>query len=310
MINPDIFRFLEVWDAKWATVPPEADAAERRALFETIASEMRLPTPEGVNTDEEHWIDSDGGPVRVRLFRHNSGGAQPALIYMHGGGWMQGSPETHWDITARIAAWAKMTVISVDYALAPEHPYPAAFLQCCAVLRWAKDKAKDLGIDPARLAIGGDSAGGNLAAAVALKAREEGLALKAQLLIYPACDFDRTRPSYVENAEGPLLKVAGMARTNAFYCADEVQLQTDPYIAPLVAETHEGLPTAFVAVAQNDPLRDSGLAYSEALKAAGVSVTDDPGTGLIHGYLRSMEYCDVAETQLKCMTDWLQAVLR
>ena len=309
MIKPDIFRFLEVWDTKWATLAPGATPADRRVHFESIARDMRLPTPADVETDEEHWIDSEGGPVRVRIFRHDGGGTQPALIYMHGGAWMQGSPETHWDITARIASWNKQTVISADYALAPEHPFPEGYLQTLAVARWAHEKAADLGIDPARIAIGGDSAGGNLAAAVALACRDEGVPLAAQLLIYPACDFDRSRPSYEENAEGPLLKVAGMAATNALYCADVEQLNSDPRIAPLAAESHAGLPPAYVAVAQNDPLRDSGMAYAEALSAAGVHVTVERGEGLIHGYLRAMEYCPDTETRLREMSAWLAATV-
>lgn len=308
MINPDIYRFLEVWDGKWASLPPGATPADRRLRFEGIARDMRLPTPPEVEAEEEHWIDSDGGPVRVRIFRHASGGVQPALIYMHGGGWMQGSPETHWDITARIAAWNTQTVISVDYALAPEHPFPAAYHQIVAVARWAHAEAASLGIDPARIAIGGDSAGGNLAAAAALTCRDEGVALNAQLLIYPACDFDRTRPSYSENSEGPLLKVAGMAATNALYCPDAAQLNSDARIAPLAAESHAGLPPTFIAVAQNDPLRDSGLAYADALRDAGVDLTVDQGEGLIHGYLRAMEYCQDSETKLRAMADWLKSV--
>jgi acetyl esterase/lipase len=271
---------------------------------------MRLTTPEGVETDAEHWIDSEGGPVRVRIFRHGSKGAQPGLIYMHGGAWMQGSPETHWDITVRLADWARITVISIDYALSPEHPYPAAFLQCVEVLRWTHANAATLEIDPGRIAIGGDSAGGNLAAAVALKARDEGLPLGAQLLIYPACDFDRSRASYAENAEGPLLKVAGMEHVNRMYSPETERLKTDPFVAPLVAASHKGLPPAFIGVAQYDPLRDSGLAYAEALSAAGVEVEVDQGEGLIHGYMRSMEYCADAEDRLSRMADWLAAKLR
>ncbi|WP_233270649.1 alpha/beta hydrolase [Chachezhania sediminis] len=131
------------------------------------------PTPDGVETDEVHWIGSGGGPVRVRQFRNGKGGVQPALIYMNGGDWVQGSPETHWDITARLAAWAGVTVISVDCALAPEHPCPAVVLQCRAVLRWVHARARTLGIDTDRIALGGDSAGGNLAAVTALWARDQ-----------------------------------------------------------------------------------------------------------------------------------------
>lgn len=305
MTTPDLLRFLDFWEARWASLPPGATPAERRQHLETIARDMRLPTPPGVRTDEEHRIDSAGGPVRVRLFRPDRHGAHPALIYMHGGAWMQGSPETQWDVTARLADWAGLTVISVDYALAPEHPFPAAYLQVLSVIRWTFANAARLGLDPGRIAIGGDSAGGNLAAVTALTARDEGLSLAAQLLIYPSCDFDHTRPSCVENAEGPLLRVSGMAATNAMYCPDVTQLRTDPRITPLAAESHAGLPPTYVALAHNDPLRDSGRAYAEALEAAGVELTLDPGEGLIHGYLRALPFCPACEGSLRRMAGWL-----
>lgn len=307
MLNPDLAPFLREWDAQWARLPPDATPQARRAHFEAIARAMRLETPEDIETGVEHWIDSEAGGVRIRVFRHRDGGVQPALVYMHGGAWMQGSPETHWDITARIASWNRQTVLSVDYALAPEHPYPAAFRQCVDVVRWARENAASLGIDPARLAIGGDSAGANLAAAVALKCRDEDLPLCAQLLIYMPSDFSLDWPSCQENADGPLLKVAGMAATRAMYCPDPAIAATDPFAVPLVARSHAGLPPAFVAVAQFDPLRDSGLAYADALEAAGVAVTRDPGKGLIHGYLRAMGYCAAARASLQDMCRWLAA---
>ncbi|MCB1387958.1 MAG: alpha/beta hydrolase fold domain-containing protein [Rhodobacteraceae bacterium] len=307
MINPQLEPFLKVWGEKWSALPAGATPAQRRKRFEVIASEMRLPTPEDVDCGAEHWVESVSGPVRIRVFRHRSGGVQPGLIYMHGGAWMQGSPETHWDITARLASWNKQTVISVDYDLAPECPYPAAIDQCTAVGRWAHANAEMLGIDPERLAVGGDSAGGNLAAAMALDLRGSEVPLIAQLLIYPACDFDHSRPSYTENAEAPLLQVKGMDTVNAMYSPDTSQLATNPRIAPLVAETHAGLPPAYVAVAQNDPLRDSGLAYAEALRNAGVPVEVSKGEGLIHGYMRAMEWCEASRESLKAMAAWLKA---
>ncbi|MGI3171047.1 alpha/beta hydrolase fold domain-containing protein [Pseudooceanicola sp. C21-150M6] len=305
-IHPDIFRFLEVWDGKWAGLPPDATGEDRRMRFESIARDMRMPTPAGVETDEEHWIETPGGPVRVRIFRPVAAGPGPAMIYMHGGAWIQGSPETHWDITARIAAWSGLTVISVDYDLAPESPYPAAFNQCCGVLDWALREAGMLNIDPARISVGGDSAGGNLAAALAIRARDIGVKLRAQLLITPLCDFDRTRPSCQENAEGPLLKLAALRQAEEWYCPDEALRASDPSLAPLVAKDHAGLAPAFVATAQYDPLRDSGTLYADALKAAGVPVAFDPGTGLIHGYLRALEYCDEAGARLQAICDWLR----
>lgn len=305
-INPGILNFLEVWDAKWASLRKEAEPAERRERFEEIAKEMLLPTPEGVSGDEEHWVDTPAGAVRVRVFRKAGEPARPVLIYMHGGGWMQGSPETHWDVTSRIAAWAGHDVVSVDYALAPERPYPAAFEQCLAVRKWVGEQASALRFDGTRVAIGGDSAGANLAAAVALKCRELTIPLTAQLLIYPPTDFDRTRPSYRENHDGPLLRVSGMATTNAYYCPDVDKLNSDPFISPLAAGDHSGLPPAYVAVAEYDPLRDSGLAYADAIEKAGVPVTRDMGTGMIHGYLRAMEYCLESEVSLRRMCEWLE----
>lgn len=301
MINPEIHPFLERWDREWSTLKDGATPADRRAHFEIVAANMRLPTPPGVACDDEHWIDSTAGKVRVRVFRHDHAGTQPCLIYMHGGGWMQGSPETHWDITSRLAAWAKQTVISVDYAKAPERPFPAAIDQVDAVVRWVHANAALLGIDPNRISIGGDSAGANLAAAATLDLRGE-IPLIAQLLVYPACDFDHTRPSYLENPDGPLIKPDG--KVEKLYCPNPGDMRS-PRVSPLLAASHAGLPAAFVAVAEHDPLRDSGVAYAQALQSAGVTVVLDRGPGLIHGYLRSMDYCSDSMKNLKKMAAWL-----
>ena len=300
-MNPDLNAFLARWDQDWSTLKDGATPADRRAHFEIVAQAMRLPTPEDVDCETEHWIDSPAGPVRVRMFRHVSGGVQPALIYMHGGAWMQGSPETHWDITARIASWNRQTVISVDYALAPERPFPQGLDQVIAVARWARATAGALGIDPDRIAIGGDSAGGNLAAAAAIDLRGE-IPLHAQVLIYPSCDPDRSRPSYLENPDGPLVKPDG--RVEAMYAPNPEDARTHR-VWPLLADSHAGLPPAFVAVGEFDPLRDSGVAYAEALEAAGVPVTLDRGPGLIHGYLRAMDYCADSMDKLRLICAWL-----
>ncbi|MFT6605983.1 MAG: acetyl esterase [Halocynthiibacter sp.] len=311
MINPQIPAFLTEWDRQWAALPAGATPQMRDAFFDTIAANMRLETPLGVDCETVHLIPSKHGAdghVRVRVFRANGPEAravQPCLIYMHGGGWMQGSPETHWDITARIAAWNGQTVISVDYAKAPDYPFPQGVEQSGEVLIWAHENAAKLGIDPARISVGGDSAGGNIAAALTLMFRGTPQAPAAQLLIYPACDFDHSKPSYTEHAEGPLLKVAGMDMVNAMYCPDPNDLQ-NPLAAPLLAKDHSGLPPAMIAVAQNDPLRDSGAAYAQALRDAGVEVTYDAGEGLIHGYLRAMDYCDASMQALENMCKWLR----
>lgn len=303
MINPELHQFLNRWDNEWSTLKPDATPADRRAHFEVVAANMRLPTPEDVVTDAEHWVDSPYGKVRCRVFRHKGAQTQPCLIYMHGGAWMQGSPETHWDITSRIASWNKQTVISVDYAKAPEQPFPAALEQVKAVARWVQANGELLGIDPKCIAIGGDSAGANLAAVTALELHGE-VPLIAQLLVYPPCDFDRTRPSYLENPDGPLIKPDG--KVEAMYCPDPVDLNS-ARVSPLHAASHEGLPSTFIAVGEHDPLRDSGVAYAEALQHAGVDVVLDRGDGLIHGYLRAMDYCSDAMAKLKKMSAWLAA---
>lgn len=305
MINPELKPFLKVWDEKWARLAPDATPQQRRAHFETIALEMRLETPNDVDTDAEHWIESPAGKVRVRLFRHRDGGAQPALIYLHGGGWTQGSPETHWDITGRFASWCRMTVVSVDYALVPERPFPAAVEQCAAVTEWAFAEAAGLGLRNDRISVGGDSAGGNMAAALTLKFRDSKIPLCAQLLVYPAhMDFNHTRPSYRENPNGPIVRTDGMEQTTASYLHDPAN-RTNPLAAPLAATDHAGLPPAFIAVGEHDPFRDDGIAYAQTLEAAGVSVELDRGEGLIHGYLRSMGYCRDAQAKFRAMCDWL-----
>ncbi|MCA0941903.1 alpha/beta hydrolase fold domain-containing protein [Salipiger pacificus] len=305
-IHPDIYRFRETWDATWATLPTEGDAATRRLHFESVSRSLRLPSPEGVETDEEHWIDTECGPVRVRLFRPPGAEPLPGLVFLHGGAWRQGSPETHWNITARLAAWSGYLVISVDYALAPEHTYPEALQQVPAVLGWARDHAAVLGLDPDRLSIGGDGAGANLAAAATLICRDAGVKLAAQLLIYPVCDFDTTRPSCAEYAEGPLWTLAQLLSAHAQYCPDTTRRLSDPLISPLLARDHAGLPPAYLALAEHDPLRDSGIAYAEALRAAGVAVEVDAGKGLVRDYLHAIGFGSAAEDRLREMSAWLK----
>lgn len=308
-LHPQIADFLAEWDARWAACPPNSSPAQRREFFEGVALAMRLPTPEDVDCEAVHWVDTSQGQVRVRVFRFKGKSTQQAgYMYMAGGAFMQGSPETHWDITSRLASWAKMTVVSVDYAKAPERPFPTALYQCADVIKWMHANAKELGIDPKRIGWGGDSAGGNLAASLALMFRGTRYHAKANALVYPACDFNRARPSYVENADGPLIKVAGMDAVNRMYLPHESDL-LNPLAAPLLAQDHSGLPPTYVAVAQFDPLRDSGVVYAETLRDAGVEVEFDAGPGMCHGYMRGMGHCQESVDHLMAIATWLKQKL-
>ncbi|BCH20786.1 alpha/beta hydrolase [Mesorhizobium sp. L-8-3] len=303
MLDPQLEAFLETWNGSWTVLPAGATPRERRILFEYIANDMALPRPEGVRTSAR-FVPSGGRLVPVRVDRFDCSGQQPCLVYMHGGAWMQGSPMTHADITMRIAAANCQTVISVDYALAPEYPFPRAANECRDAFAWVRDHAAELGIDPVRIAIGGDSAGANLAASACIALRGTSHEPLAQLLVYPCVHFEMSLPSYQENADAPLLQTKGMPGVNAMYCPNEAD-RKNPLAAPLHAESHRGLPPAFVAVAQYDPLRDDGYAYADKLRAAGVPVEVDDGEGLIHGYLRAMDYCDASRQRIERMCTWL-----
>ncbi|MDO7867875.1 alpha/beta hydrolase [Nocardioides jiangxiensis] len=225
-------------------------------------------------------LEVAGVPARLYVPR---AGSEALLVYIHGGGWIVGDIDSH-DSTCRVLAEkAGVRVLSLDYRLAPEHPFPAAYEDCMAAYRWVAAHAADLGADPARLAVGGDSAGGNLSAAVALQAAEEGLPLAFQLLIYPATDPRAGTESHRLFREGFFLTGNLMDRATASYAPTPEKL-ADPRYAVIDAEVPAGLAPAYVCTAGFDPLRDEGEAYAEKLMAAGVEVEYECFTGQIHGF--------------------------
>ncbi len=230
------------------------------------------------------------GRVPVRSYR--PGGVRPengwpCVLYLHGGGWVVGDLDSHDFITADLAAQLAAVVIAVDYRLAPEHPFPAAFDDCLAAWRGLGAEHHQLGIDPRRLAVAGDSAGGNLAAALCLALRDAGEPLPCgQALIYPGLGGGPELPSRSQCADAPLLSSADLDCYLALYLSDANQ-QRNPYVMPLQANDFAQLPPAFIAVAEFDPLRDDGVSYRDALAEAGVPVDFHPGLGLVHGCLRA-----------------------
>jgi acetyl esterase len=252
---------------------PVAEQRRRLALSAgVLAARPRLPL-----SVSDHAITAAGGvgePIPGRLYVPDRAPAPgPLLVYFHGGGWVQGSVETH-DAPCRLLAHlAGVRVLSVDYRLAPEHPYPAAAEDAIAAFAWAAAQAERLGVDPARIAVGGDSAGGNLAAVVALAARDDEALPDAafQLLVYPAVDLAGKSASVRTFAQGFLLTERGMDWYVGKYVPDPAR-RAEPRASPLRAEDLSGLPPAYVATCIPDPLRDEGEAYAARLREAGVPV--------------------------------------
>ncbi len=302
-LDPQTKAVLEQMAA--LNLPPywTLSAEEARRQFEAT----RPPVPgEPVAKVEDRAIPGPGGDIPVRVYTPEGNAPFPILVYFHGGGWVLGNIASH-DNTARLLTnRAGCIVVSVDYRLAPEHKFPAAAEDCYAATKWVADHAAELGGDPERIAVGGDSAGGNLAAVVSLMARDRGgPKLVFQLLIYPVTDYDLDRPSYQENAEGYLLTKDWMVWFWNHYLPS-AEYAHHPHASPFRAEDLRGLPPALVLTAEFDPLRDEGEAYAERLREAGVPVTCTRYDGLIHGFFgmsavidRARDAVDQAATALR-----------
>jgi acetyl esterase len=258
---------------------------------------------------ENREIPGPGGDIPVRIYRPEGDGPFPALVYLHGGGWVICDLDTH-DATCRALANAlPAVVVSVDYRLAPEHRFPAGADDAYAATRWVADNATTIGADPQRLIIGGDSAGGNLSAVVTLMARDRGgPALAYQILIYPVTDASMTKASYTENADGYLLTRRAMEWFWGHYLGSDGD-GTMPYTSPLLAPDLRGLPPATVITAEFDPLRDEGDAYAERLREAGVPVQHACYAGQIHGFFSMGGVFPQARTALDAVVKDVQAAL-
>lgn len=266
-----------------------AEARERMAA-------MRVPVEgEPVASIENRAIPGPLGEIPVRIYRPAAAGPLPVLVYYHGGGWVVGDLE-YQDAACRfLANHVPCAVVSVDYRMAPEHKFPAPLEDCYAATKWVAENATAIGADASRIAIGGDSAGGNLAAAVALMARDRGgPGLAHQLLVYPVTDFNLETGSYLANAEGYMLTRESMRWFWNHYLSTPED-GADPLASPLRAEDLRGLPPATVFTAEFDPLRDEGEAYGERLRQAGVPVEVTRYDGLIHGFFAMSHVLDQAK---------------
>ncbi len=264
----------------FSTLAPEEARALSNQVFQT-PPEAVVPVAHVV----DGTLPGPAGDIPYRLYSPDPGKSLPTMLHYHGGGWVIMNPGTHDDLCRRIVSGAGCNFISVDYRLAPEAKYPAAVDDCYAALCWVAENASSLGVDASKLGVIGDSAGGNLAAAVALRVKAEGgPRLTCQVLSYPAVDAKLTQASIAENGTGYLLEKADMEYFYGHYVPAGTDLD-DPYLSPLYAEKLEGLPQALVITAEFDPLRDEGEVFAKKLEAAGVSTTQKRFEGTIHGFL-------------------------
>jgi len=272
----------------------------------TLDEGARLGPRPDIAVVKDLEIPGPAGPIPVRVYRPTPQGELPVLVYFHGGGWAICNLETH-DATCRqLANGAGCAVVSVDYRLAPEHRFPDGAEDCYAALAWVAQNAAAIGADPRRIAIGGDSAGGNLTAVVALMARDRrGARLCHQLMIYPVTDYAFDTPSYAQNAQGPLLTRDTMRAFWKLYLRSEAD-GLDPYASPLRAKDLAGLPPAHVITAEYDPLRDEGEAYGKRLAAAGVPTVVRRYDGMVHGFLGFTEVVDCARDAMADVVRELQ----
>ncbi len=280
-VHPEAQQLLAALEA--AGLPPFEHMTVPQAREATKGFIDLQGEPEEIAT-EDRKIPGPAGEIPIRVYTPAGEGPKPVIVYFHGGGWVIGELDTVDNPLRRIANRTGAVVVSVDYRLAPEHRYPAAFDDSYAATAWVAEHAAELGGEPERVAVCGDSAGGNLAAAVAIAARDrQGPRLTAQLLIYPVTDFGFTTESYEQNGEGYLLTKGSMQWFWAHYLGAQ-DLGKDPYACPARADDLSGLPPAFVATAEFDPLRDEGEAYAANLRIAGVDVTAKRYDGMLHGF--------------------------
>jgi acetyl esterase len=302
-VDPQIAALLEA--GRIAPQTHTLSVADARAQYEARIAIMAPAAP--VARVEERMMDGPGGPLRIRVYTPHGKGPFPLLVFYHGSGFVLCSLDTHDGLCRNLCAGAGCVVASVDYRLAPEHPFPAATEDCLAAARWCAEHAASVGADPARIVVGGDSAGGNLAAVTALRIRDEGgPSLQGQLLLYPVTDFHTPGwPSYAENAEGYGLGRATMEWFWGHYLTDPTAA-THPHAAPIRARDLRGLPPALVTSAEYDPLRDEGEAYADALHAAGNIVAASRWMGMNHGFLFWAGRVDKATAAVAEAAEWLR----
>nr|ADR31550.1 EST1 [uncultured microorganism] len=283
-LDPQVQNLLDQMAA--LNAPPMSTLTPDLVRMGTKMQREAFPVePEPVAQVVNGAIPGPAGEIPIRIYTPAGSGPFPALVFFHGGGWVICDLDTHDSLCRSLCNGAGCVVVSVDYRLAPEHKFPAAPEDCYAATQWVAGHAAEINADPDSIAVGGDSAGGNLTAVVAQMARDQdGPALAFQLLIYPATDFTFDGPSLRENAEGYFLTSDDMDWFTNHYLNSNAD-RTNPLASPMQADDLSELPPALVITAEYDPLRDEGESYGKQLQEAGVPVTISRYDGMIHGFL-------------------------
>src|ERR1700756_2559018 len=307
VLDPDAAAVYQAFQEAGRPAYETLTAPEAREYY-MAARLVSNPEPPELLLAEPLSIPAAHGTIPARIYTpkqlRNKDGLAPCLVFFHGGGWVIGNLDTHDVVCRKLADQGELIVISVDYRLAPEHHFPAAVDYAIAATKWVAANAKELGVDASRLVVGGDSAGGNLAAVVALNARENGPAIAGQMLVYPATDFARTHPSHREPETSILL-----THTVITWFADHYLNGADINdwrASPARARSFAGLPPAYVLTAGADPLRDEGDEYAARLKQAGVAVTYRHFSGQFHGFFTMGKLLNQANVAVGEIASWLK----
>ena len=311
MLHPQAQALLRLMEEKGVPPTHTLSPAEARAFYLQRRT-FTQPDPPELASVRNLEAPGPAGAIRLRSYRPLGSPADavlPVLVYYHGGGWVIGDLDTHDVLCRQLCNQSGCAVVAVDYRLAPEHRFPAAVDDALAATRWVRANARELKVDAARLAVGGDSAGGNLAAVVALAARDAGdLPIAFQLLVYPATDQRRGWPSHTANGQGYLLTKESMDYYHDHYLVDASR-DLDWRASPLLHENHGRLPPAFVLTAGYDPLRDEGLQYAHKLSAAGNRATLVNFERQVHGFITMGRVIDEANVAVQLCASQLRQAL-
>jgi len=300
-LDPALLDFCGRWQSAMAPAA-SLDLADRRRHFEAVSRAFQGPLPPEVDSDRELHVPFRGRTLRMRVLAPRTAGTGSGLLFLHGGGWQLGSPESHWEIAAHLAAGSGSHVFSLDYGRCPEAPFPQALEEAAAACRWLIGNASMVGVEPHRLAVAGDSAGGNLAAVVSILLRSQ---LSGCLLFYPVCDAAMDRPSVLVQAEGPMLTRANLERAWAAYCPPDVRV-ADWRHAPLAAPDLAGTPPTYIAAAGHDPTKDGAIAYARALRDADCPVSLEVEPSLCHAHLHGLSHAPASAAALMRAARWLR----